>query len=222
MTPTPQPPSPAIDEKALREAFEHWISTFKNPDWRSYIERNTDGSYKMLVTIGAWCAWQKAVQLYSTHAPAPSVVRVERCVICDWPLAESVDKGCVKGNCSYRPEYGSPEYQRIQKRKADITASSIEREKVASWMIRNGFATGHGDTTEDLLAELEEQIDERRVVPSVQKFRELISLASMELLDMIDGGEECRARDSQISHVIGILEGDPNHLLKARKEHYGK
>jgi hypothetical protein len=29
-------------------------------------------------------------------------------------------------------------------------------------MIRNGYATGHGDTTEDLLDELEWQIAERK------------------------------------------------------------
>ena len=28
------------------------------------------------------------------------------------------------------------------------------RETVAEWMIRHGYATGHGDTVEDLLAEL--------------------------------------------------------------------
>ena len=37
-----------------------------------------------------------------------------------------------------------------------------EREKVAKWMIRKGYATGHGDTTEDLLAELEWQIEEEK------------------------------------------------------------
>ena len=35
-----------------------------------------------------------------------------------------------------------------------------EREKVAAWMIAKGYATGHGDTTEDLLKELAWQIDE--------------------------------------------------------------
>lgn len=39
------------------------------------------------------------------------------CPICDWPLRQSVDEGCVVGNCSYRPEQGSPEYHRIQQRK---------------------------------------------------------------------------------------------------------
>lgn len=26
-----------------------------------------------------------------------------RCAVCGWTLAESADKGCVRGNCSYRP-----------------------------------------------------------------------------------------------------------------------
>lgn len=34
-----------------------------------------------------------------------------------------------------------------------------EREKVAQWMVANGFATGHGDTIEALLGELKYQID---------------------------------------------------------------
>ena len=35
-----------------------------------------------------------------------------------------------------------------------------EREKVAQWIIQRSYATGHGDTTEDLLAELEWQVRE--------------------------------------------------------------
>lgn len=27
-----------------------------------------------------------------------------RCAICGWPLAASINNGCVRGNCSYRPE----------------------------------------------------------------------------------------------------------------------
>jgi len=37
----------------------------------------------------------------------------------------------------------------------------ISREKVATWMIQRGYATGHGDTIEDLLKELEWQIREQ-------------------------------------------------------------
>ena len=36
-----------------------------------------------------------------------------------------------------------------------------EREAVANWLMRKGFATGHGDTIVDMLDELEWQITER-------------------------------------------------------------
>jgi len=36
-----------------------------------------------------------------------------------------------------------------------------EREKVAKWMVERSYATGHGDTVEDLLKELEWQVAER-------------------------------------------------------------
>ena len=38
--------------------------------------------------------------------------------------------------------------------------AAAEREKLAAWMTRQGYATGHGDTVEDLLKELEWQIEE--------------------------------------------------------------
>ena len=37
---------------------------------------------------------------------------------------------------------------------------AAEREKVAHWMMQRGYATGHGDTLEDLLQELDWQIAE--------------------------------------------------------------
>jgi hypothetical protein len=39
--------------------------------------------------------------------------------------------------------------------------AAAEREKVAAWMMQRSYATGHGDTTEDLLKQLEWQIAER-------------------------------------------------------------
>ena len=36
-----------------------------------------------------------------------------------------------------------------------------EREKVAAWVMQRGYATGHGDTIEDLLQELDWQVAER-------------------------------------------------------------
>lgn len=51
-------------------------------------------------------------------------------------------------------------------------AVEAEREKVAAWMIRSGYATGHGDTIEDLLNELDWQIreQEREACTKVAEF----------------------------------------------------
>ncbi len=54
--------------------------------------------------------------------------------------------------------YASP--QRLLSFAALVTAA--EREKVARWMMERGYATGHGDTIEDLLQELDWQIAEKR------------------------------------------------------------
>ena len=50
-------------------------------------------------------------------------------------------------------------WEQVQRFAALVAAA--EREKLAAWMMRQGYATGHGDSTEDLLKELEWQIDER-------------------------------------------------------------
>ena len=39
-------------------------------------------------------------------------------------------------------------------------AQAAERNKLAAWMMAQGYATGHGDTTEDLLKELDWQVRE--------------------------------------------------------------
>lgn len=44
---------------------------------------------------------------------------------------------------------------------AELVAN-YQRERVASWMMDAGYATGHGDTIEDLLAELESQAQKRK------------------------------------------------------------
>ena len=45
---------------------------------------------------------------------------------------------------------------------AELVAKAESR-KVAAWMIRNNYATGHGDSVEDLLKELEWQVAERAI-----------------------------------------------------------
>jgi hypothetical protein len=52
------------------------------------------------------------------------------------------------------------DFVKAQLRFAELVAVA-EREKVAQWMMQQGYATGHGDTTEELLTELDWQIKER-------------------------------------------------------------
>lgn len=40
----------------------------------------------------------------------------------------------------------------------DEHAAEVIRETLAAWMIHNGYATGHGDTIEDLMEELGEEL----------------------------------------------------------------
>jgi hypothetical protein len=50
-------------------------------------------------------------------------------------------------------------YEKGLERFAALVAAA-ERNKLAQWMINCSYATGHGDTTEDLLKELEWQVRE--------------------------------------------------------------
>jgi len=45
-----------------------------------------------------------------------------RCEVCDWPLADSRAKGCVPGDCSYRPD-DPAEQERIRRRRAQISST---------------------------------------------------------------------------------------------------
>ena len=47
-------------------------------------------------------------------------------------------------------------------------AVAAEREKIVVWMMRKAFATGCGDTVEDLLDELEWQVAERALIRAVR------------------------------------------------------
>ena len=56
----------------------------------------------------------------------------------------------------------APEIEKINAHIKELEeALVVGREKVAAWMMRQGYATGHGDTIEDLLREAEWQIRER-------------------------------------------------------------
>jgi hypothetical protein len=51
---------------------------------------------------------------------------------------------------------------------------AAERKKVAAWMITQGYATGHGDTTEDLLEELEREIGFKRAELWIKRISEAV------------------------------------------------
>ena len=57
--------------------------------------------------------------------------------------------------------YGSDEKPLNSVTRFAALVADAEREKVAAWMIQRGFATGHGDSIEKLLEELEWQICEK-------------------------------------------------------------
>lgn len=64
-----------------------------------------------------------------------------------------------EADCLDPQHYGSAWADKLERFAALVAAA--EREKVAAWMIAHLYATGHGDTTEDMLKELEWQIAER-------------------------------------------------------------
>jgi len=56
--------------------------------------------------------------------------------------------------------YGSNEKPLGSVTRFAALVAAAEREKVARWHIGSGYTTGHGDTIEDLLVELEWQVRE--------------------------------------------------------------
>jgi len=63
--------------------------------------------------------------------------------------------------------------------------AAAERNKLAQWMMAHGYATGHGDSIEDLLQELEWQIAEnwtRGMVNGVQAEREACAKVCEDLV----------------------------------------
>jgi hypothetical protein len=50
-----------------------------------------------------------------------SALDVPRCKVCNWPLAASVQQGCVPGNCSYRPS-DPQEQARVRERREALSS----------------------------------------------------------------------------------------------------
>jgi hypothetical protein len=72
-----------------------------------------------------------------------------------------------------------------------------ERNKLAAWMMRQGYATGHGDSTEDLLKELEWQIEE-----SVRNEREACAKV---LFDYAERDDLSDSDESLLKHLFELI-----------------
>ena len=66
-----------------------------------------------------------------------------RCPICDWPLAATANQGCVEGNCSYRPEYGSEEWYRIQRNKVACGHGNPSKGCDVQLLLQDALANEH-------------------------------------------------------------------------------
>lgn len=49
-----------VDTKELKQKFENWVKDSGDPDYKSYLECDADGHYKLGATIAGWAAWQAA------------------------------------------------------------------------------------------------------------------------------------------------------------------
>ena len=74
-------------------------------------------------------------------------------------------------------------------------AVEAERNKVAQWMMARGYATGHGDTVEDLLNELDWQVREEERELCAQMCEEIANKPSNVVLGVaLDCAAAIRAR----------------------------
>ena len=75
--------------------------------------------------------------------------------------------------------------------------AAAERNKLAAWMMRQGYATGHGDTVENLLKELEWQIDER-----IKNEREACAKV---LFDYVERDDLSDSDESLLKHLFELI-----------------
>jgi hypothetical protein len=84
-------------------------------------------------------------------------------------------------------------------------ASNKAIETLASWMLSRGFSTGHGDTIDDLLTELDGQVHPQPAVP--------------EWIELIEGQPEVDKIAVLYTPLCGPLKGVP---LYTRPQPAGK
>ena len=106
-------------------------------------------------------------------------------------MKEDIIRMAREAGLPYIYQTGEVANLRLVERFAALVAAA-ERNKLAAWMMRQGYETGHGDTVEDLLKELEWQIEER-----IRNEREACASICFQEGPSIDGeliAEAIRAR----------------------------
>ena len=86
-----------------------------------------------------------------------------------------------------------------------------DKEKLAQWMMAKGYATGHGDSMEDLLHELEWQIAENWKWVG-QKERQVV----LDAIDELRGME--RSRNNMFSEGYDYALGHIKEVVDSRGE----
>jgi len=80
-----------------------------------------------------------------------------------------------------------------------------ERKKVAKWMVERSFATGHGDTIEDLLREIDWQAAEREREGYRQGYADAMNWKTQNHLEHLPGREWVGLTDEEIKNFVAHL-----------------
>jgi hypothetical protein len=78
----------------------------------------------------------------------------------------------IKSGDSYKLTVGHMRIETLERFAA--IAQAAERNKMASWMQAQGYATGHGDTIEGLLEELEREVGFKRAELWIKRISEAV------------------------------------------------
>jgi hypothetical protein len=157
--------------EAMKQALEalEMLARYENPETKIQVRKPKDGGpivtmYPHKVATDAGVALRTAISEAEKQEPVTQ---------CSYPRCQT-SAGC-SGVCSKTFLTAPPQRQPHELLcvcgatwciNADggeelvATPPAAQRNKVASWMMAQGYATGHGDTTEDLLKELEWQVRE--------------------------------------------------------------